>query len=160
MNATRATDFFERIVSDGQQAILTPTAYGEVLHASIRLQYEQELRLNRQAITARFGRRITSWTELYKRDPSIARHHEEALELLRQTLGGNNVAIATPAQLGPISSGRPYDEKLVRLVGRDGLDTNDALIFMEASRLGITAIVTMDRDMERARPDFDVYTWV
>jgi len=50
--------------------------------------------------------------------------------------------------------------ELIRLVGRYGLDTNDALILMEASRLGISAIVTMDRDMRRALPDFDIYTWV
>jgi len=157
-SAARINRFFADLASAEYRAILTPTGYSEVLHAAIRVRYEQELRLNREQITARCGRRITSWNELYNRDPSIAREHEPVLDDLRHAFIGTNIAIATPTDLGPIPSGRPFDEELVRLIGRYGLDTNDALILMEASRLGISAIVTMDRDMHRALPDFDIYT--
>jgi len=66
-SAARINRFFADLASAEYRAILTPTGYGEVLHAVIRVRYEQELRLNREQITARFGRRITSWTDLYKR---------------------------------------------------------------------------------------------
>ena len=157
--AVRSAAFFALLMEDARQAIITPTAYSEVLHISIRIRYQQELRLNCQGITARYGARITSGTELYKRDMSILKRHTDELERLRLALLANNFVLTAPEDLGPISSGRRYDAELVRLIGRYGLDTNDALILMEVSRLSISAIVTMDRDMERALPDFDVYLW-
>ena len=96
---------------------------------------------------------------MYKRDDSILHDHAPSLERMRLRLANYNVVVVAPEDLGPIPSGRLFDEERVRLIGRYGLDTNDALILMEASRLGISAIVTLDRDMRRALPDFDVYTW-
>jgi predicted nucleic acid-binding protein len=159
LSAAQAADFFDSLIDADQSVVFPPTAYSELLHTSIRRRYQQELQVNRAAITARYGTRITSWSELYKRDVSVLLEHAAILEQMRLWLANNNVVLAAPWELGPITSGRPYDEELVRLIGRYGLDTNDALILMEASRLGISAIVTMDRDMHRALPDFDVYTW-
>jgi hypothetical protein len=82
------------------------------------------------------------------------------LEQLRQRLASHNVVIAGPDRLGPIPSGLAYDQELVRLVGRYGLDTSGAAILLEAQRLGISALVTLDPDMQRAQADFDVYTWL
>lgn len=65
-----------------------------------------------------------------------------------------------PDELGPIASGRSYDEELVHLVGTYGLDSSDALILMEAQRFGVTDIVSLDGDLQRARADFNVYTWL
>ncbi len=45
------------------------------------------------------------------------------------------------------------------MIGRYGLDTSDCLILMEAARLGVRSVVTMDRDLLRAQSDFDIYTW-
>ena len=155
----RIAKFLTLVAARSQQVVITPTAYGELLHASIRLRYQRELRERREEISARFGHRITSWAELYKRDPSILRAHLPELTRLRLLLVGFDFLIAKPEELGPVPSGRPFDEELIHLIGRHTLDTNDALILMEASRLGISAIVTMDRDMERALPDFDIYLW-
>lgn len=158
-SATHAGRFFDDLIAAERSVVCTPTAFSELLHTSIRQRYQRELQTNRQELTARFGARITSWSELYKRDDSILHDHALSLERMRLRLANYNVVVVAPEDLGPIPSGRLFDEELLRLIGRYGLDTNDALILMEASRLGISAIVTLDRDMRRALPDFDVYTW-
>ncbi|MBA2277853.1 MAG: PIN domain-containing protein [Chloroflexia bacterium] len=78
---------------------------------------------------------------------------------MRTTLVLRGIIISAPEDLGPLTSRRLWHEELVQYIARYRLDTNDALILMEADRLGISEIVTMDRDMERALPDFDVYLW-
>lgn len=158
--ARRSARFLSGLVADNRRAILTPTAYSELLHVSIRLRYQRELRLNREAITARHGNRIGSWTELFKLDPTIAQQHAADLDQLRRRLVAGNIVMAGMDDLGTIPSGLPYDEELIRLIGRYGLDTNDASILLEASRLGVYDIVTMDEDLRRARIDFNVYTWL
>lgn len=155
----RVASLFGQLLSENRQVVLTPTVYAELLHTSIRLRFQWELRHNRHAITARFGSRMTSWTELYKRDASLLTQHSDELERLRLSLLQSGIMLLVPEELGPIPSGSPYHEELVRLIHRYSLDTTDSLILMEASRLGISSIVTMDRDMERALPDFDVYLW-
>lgn len=50
--------------------------------------------------------------------------------------------------------------ELVHLVGKYGLDSNDAVILMEAQRCGVADIVTVDRDLLRAPADFTIYTWL
>ena len=45
------------------------------------------------------------------------------------------------------------------MIGRYGVDTNDAVIRLEARRAGISAVATLDPDMRRAAADFDIYTW-
>ena len=49
---------------------------------------------------------------------------------------------------------------LSRIRSSYGIDTNEALILMEASRLGVRSIVTMDGELLRARADFDILTWL
>ena len=72
----------------------------------------------------------------------------------------NGLLLVAPDGLGPIPSGRAYDEELVHLVGTYGLDSGDAVILMEAQRYGVTDIVTLDKDLRRAQADFTVYTWL
>lgn len=72
----------------------------------------------------------------------------------------NGLLFAAPEDLGPIPSGRSYDEELIDLVGAYGLDSNDASILLEARQLGLADIITLDADMQRARRDFDIYTWL
>lgn len=55
--------------------------------------------------------------------------------------------------------GRHYAEELIDRMTDYGLDSSDTLMLMEARRLGIDGIVSMDTDMQRALADFDVYTW-
>jgi predicted nucleic acid-binding protein len=160
IHIVRAAELFSELLTGDHHAIFPPTAYSELLHVSIRIRNQQELKLNRHAILARYGTRISSWTELFKRDPTIAQQHAAELDQLRRRLVASNIVIAGTDDLGPISSGLPHDVELVRLIGRYGLDTNDAAILMEANRLGIYDIVTMDEDLRRARMDFNVYTWL
>lgn len=158
-NAARTASFFQHAIAPRRHLVLSPTAYSEVLHTALRRRYQRELLVHRDAVLARYGRRITSWSELYKRDATLLQTQIPELNQLRPRMVQYGVVIVAPDELGPIPSGRPYDQELIHLIGRYGLDTNDALILMEASRLGISSIVTMDRDMQRALPDFDVYTW-
>ena len=40
------------------------------------------------------------------------------------------------------------------------VDSGDAAILSEARRAGIVGLVSEDPDWQRARRDFDVYTWL
>ena len=80
------------------------------------------------------------------------------LAQLRHFLSNNGLLFIAPDDLGPIASGRAYDEELIHLVGTYGLDSNDALILMEAQRSGVTDIITLDTDLQRAQADFTIYT--
>ena len=68
--------------------------------------------------------------------------------------------VLAPDELGPSSSGQAFDEELVHFVGTFGLDANDAAILLEAERHGLTDIVTLDADLQRAQRDFTIYTWL
>ena len=72
----------------------------------------------------------------------------------------NGLLFLAPDDLGPITSGRSYDEELVHLVGTYGLDSGDALLLMEARRSGVTDVISLDADLQRARADFNIYTWL
>lgn len=93
-------------------------------------------------------------------DATILQDFLPELEELRLLLSANGLLFIAPDQLGFIVTGRSYDEELVHLVGTYGLDSNDALILMEAQRYGVTDIVSLDADMQRAQADFNVYTWL
>ncbi|MGH2533607.1 MAG: hypothetical protein ACRDJW_15015 [Thermomicrobiales bacterium] len=160
VHALRAAAFFSDLLASNRRAILTPTAYSELLHVSIRIRYQQELRLNRPAIHARYGARISRWTDLFKRDPTIAQQHAADLSQLRRRLIAANIVVADTNTFGPIRSGLPFDVELVRLIGHYGLDTSDAAMLIEADRLGVLDIVTMDEDPRRAHLDFNIYTWM
>jgi hypothetical protein len=72
----------------------------------------------------------------------------------------NRLLFVSPDELGPIGSGRRHDEELVRFVGAYGLDSSDAAILMEAQQLGLTDIISLDADMQRAQSDFTIHTWI
>lgn len=154
--------FFRAMQATGGVGIVTPTAFGETLHVAIKVWYRSELANHRPALEAHYGprrRNQYSWVDLYKLDAGILRAFEANLEDLRRRLVAANLWLLAPDRLGPIPSGLPYDEELVRLIGRYGLDTSDTAILLEARRAGVSAIVTLDRDLRRAAIDFDVYTW-
>jgi predicted nucleic acid-binding protein len=158
----RARAFFQHLLNANQQALLTPTAYGELVHVAVRKRYERFLMGRHRALTLHHGVPIARWTDLYKVDATILQRYARSLTWLRQGLVANNVVIAGPEDLDfqAYPSALPYGEELIDRMVRYGLDASDTLITMEASRLGVDAIVTMDRDMERALVDFDVYTWL
>lgn len=96
---------------------------------------------------------------LYKLDPTIIRYHVMELERLRINLAAIDIVVASPDDLEPIPASQSFDRELIRMIGRYGLDTSDCLILMEAARLAVRSIVTMGRDLLRAREDIDLYTW-
>jgi hypothetical protein len=100
------------------------------------------------------------WLTLYKQDETILQAFLPDLERLRQLLIANGLLFLSPDELGPIVSGRSYDEELLNLVGTYGLDSGDAVILMEAQRYGVTDVITLDADFQRARADFTIHTWL
>lgn len=157
----RAREFLRALIASNGLALLTPTAYNEVLHAARRAKYQQALAARRSTLIASYGVRARdTWLDLDKIAPSILRGYATELERLRLELTANNVVIVGHDGSDPIPSGLSYDQDLVRLVGRYGLDTSDATIPLEAQRMGLSAIVTFDRDLRRAAADFDIYTWL
>lgn len=160
INARRADRFFTALAAGNGLGIGTPTVFAEFVHVAVKTHYNQQrLRLGSSA-TAVYGRRVASWLDLYKLDPTILRAFRPELEQLQQLLTASGLLFLGPEDLGPIASGRSHDEELVRFVGTYGLDSNDAAILLEARRSGVTDIVTLDADLRRAEADFTIHTWL
>jgi len=156
----RARAFFQRLLHDGQQGVLTPTAFSAVVHVAVRKTYEQLVRGHRAELRRRYDAQVDGWRDVYKQDPVPLQQLAHDLNELRESLVPYNLAIADLNDLGGsvIPDSRHSSEELIERMTRYGLDSSDAMITIEASRLGIGAIVSMDRDMRRAVPDFDIYT--
>lgn len=161
LHVARSTALFGQILARDQSCVLTPTVYSEVLHVFVRRTYQRFLRGNHAQLSAQLGIRIRSWSDLLKVDPAPFRALQDHLPLLRQALLANNMIIAGWEDLDATHNppAMHYSEDLIDRMLRYGMDTSDVVITMEASSLGIDAIVSMDRDMQRAVPDFDIYTW-
>jgi len=160
VNAQRADQFFRALIAGNGTGVVTPTAFAEFVHAAVKVKYSQErLRLGSGARQT-YGRPVPNWLSLYKQDATILQAFLPDLDQLRRLLVANGLLLLAPTDLGPIPSGRTYDEELIHLVGTYGLDSNDALILMEAQRFGLTDIISLDTDLRRARADFTIYTWL
>lgn len=156
---TRAAGFFALLVAAGGIGIATPTALSETFHVAIKAAYRGELANHQAALAARYGpRRRYDRLDRYKLDAGILRRFATELEEPRWRLVVLGLRLLAPDDLGPIPSGLPHDEAMVRLLGRYGLDTSDTAMLLEAQRAGVLAIVGLDKDMRRAEVDFDVYT--
>ncbi|MDQ3693000.1 MAG: PIN domain-containing protein [Chloroflexota bacterium] len=159
-NARRADQFFSELHDGNGTGLVTPTVFNEVIHISIRFKYKQVWFELRTGSRATYRRPIRDWTDLYKQDRTILQSFSADLQRLRQRFVANGLHFVAPDELDAIASGRTYDDELLHLVGTHGLDSNDALILMEAQRYGVTDIITLDSDMLRARADFNIYTWL
>jgi predicted nucleic acid-binding protein len=160
VNAQRAGAFFRALIAGNGTGIVTPMAFAEFVHAAVKIKYRQERLRIGPGSQNRYGRPISDWLALYKQDAAILQTFLPDLEQLRRLLIANGLLFIAPEDLGPIASGRNHDEELVHLVGTYGLDSSDALILMEAQRYGVTDIVSLDADLQRARADFNIYTWL
>jgi predicted nucleic acid-binding protein len=158
-NGARARDFFRWLHRDGSTGIVTPAVYGELVHLLVKLSYQTALKHDKPLLIQRFGP-LSSWTELYKRDPSILRGMRSELEQLTQLLVANDLHFIQPEDFLPIHSGRTLDHELVAVMCRYGLDSTDALMLMEAQRTPALDIATLDMDLFRAQADFTIYTWL
>lgn len=161
LHVARASAFFGQILARNQSCVLTPTVYSEVLHIFVKQTYERLVRRNKAQLTAQYGVSIHSWNDLLKVDPAPLQALNQHLPLLRRALLANNIVIVGHEDLdfATYPPAVHYSEGLIDRMLRYGMDTSDVVITMEASSLGIDAIVSMDRDMQRALPDFDIYTW-
>lgn len=158
----RVQDLFRHLLRTDQQAVLTPVVFSEIVHVAAKKTYEQLVRGDRAGLSRQFGVSVASWQDLYKLDPEPLRHLAPLLNQLRQVLTANNIVVVDPDDLRrPSSPGAlHFGDELIDRMTRYGLDSSDAMITLEASRLGISAIATLDRDMRRAAPDFDIHTWL
>ena len=149
--AQQAVDLFQRLEDEDAIGLVTPTIYGELLHVAIKLFYQQ---------LAMSQKPKPSWMSLYKSNPWFLQTLQSDLEQLRTILINSRLMFVAPEELGKIDAGTTYDIRLIELCCAYALDTSDAGILLEAERLGIDSIVTMDSDLLRARADFDIYTWI
>jgi predicted nucleic acid-binding protein len=157
----RVVQFFQDLNDQGGTGIVTPTVFREFVHVAVRAKYKHELRLmTSHERRSKYGFPASDWLDLYKQDASILQGFLPDLHTLRILLIANGLLFAAPDDLEPIASGRRFDEELVELVGAYGLDSNDAAILLEARQVGLTDIITLDVDMQRAQLDFDIYTWL
>ena len=159
--AARAAQFFHELNARQSTGIVTPTAFNEFVHVAIQTRYKQELRAlgGTAGQIRRYGRPINNWKVLYKIDPGVLRSFMTDLRLLRHLLIANGLIIFKPSELGAIGSGRGFDEELIHTIGTFGLDANDAAILIESACAGTADVITLDVDLQRARPDYNIYTW-
>ncbi len=160
VNAERARWFFRTLASSGGIGLVTPTVFTEFIHAAIKARYKYERRRLGATALQTYGRPINDWLALYKLDPTILQTYLPVMMQFRLWLTLNGLLILGPEDLTPLDSGRTHGEELVRLVGRYGLDSGDAAILLEARRVNVTDIVTLDADLRRAQSDFTIYTWL
>lgn len=159
--ALRAAQLFALLQRSGTAGLISSTAASEFFHFAIKTTYRVELPNHHARLAAHYGRpKGFAWSDLYKLDGTILQRLAVDLDRLRRFLRANGLVFLQPQDLLPIASGREIDHELVHLIGRYGLDTNDASVLLETQRAGVTSIATMDQDLRRAVADFDVYTWL
>jgi len=159
--ALRASQFFNDLIANNGTGVVTPTAFTEFVHVAVRVKYNQEFaRMTVFERKFKYGYPVKNWAGLYKQDPTILRAFLPDLHTLRNLLIANGLLFVAPEELGSIASGRRHDEEIVDLMGAYGLDSSDAAILLEARRCGLTDIIGFDADMQRAQPDFNIYTWI
>lgn len=159
--AVRVAQFFSLLGAGNSLALITPTVFSEVLHFAVTAKYRSEMGNHQPELVARFpAKRGFDWKDLYKINNEILQRFAPDLERFRRLLLATGIEFTQPHDLVPRADGRSFDEELVEMMGRYGLDSSDSAILWEAERAGVSAIVTLDRDLRRAAVDFDIYTWL
>lgn len=131
-------------------ALVPPTVVNELVHTEIRLHL---------TAVGQSRRPPQSWRQVYKLDPTVLGTLRADLIIMRQLMVSSGLRFVSPDDLAPIGFGISYEQRLIETCCRYGLDTGDAGILVDAQRLGVDAIMTMDADLQRALPEFDIYTW-
>jgi predicted nucleic acid-binding protein len=159
INGPRAEQFFQRLSRDDAIGIVTPAVYAELLHVLVKFRYRSELIRNRPVLTQQFGP-LSSWVDLYKRDPSILQGMRGDLERLAAVLLASGIHVLSTDELTLLAWSHSSEEELIDTMCRYGLDSTDAIILIEAQRIPTLDIATSDADMLRAQADFTIYTWL
>ena len=152
----RVAAFLATMAARRTLAFVAAASFLEVTHLILRTRFANDLPRYPNPAS---GRPFPSWTRLYKARPALVRRYAADVERLRRAIEVAGIEVLQPANLGPIASGRRFEEELIRLIRRYRLDSADAAILMEARRAGIDSVVSDDPDWRRAGRDFDVYTW-
>ncbi|MGH2562618.1 MAG: hypothetical protein ACRDJH_26465 [Thermomicrobiales bacterium] len=157
--SARTGRFFRRLRVDAADGLITTTAWTEISHFVIRQVYRQLVPQHQDELSRALpGKRRHDWRDLYKTRPDLMSVILPELRGLRRTMSLSNLVFLQPDDLGAIPAGLPIEVALEETIGRYHLDSNDAAILLEARRAGLTSIATLDADLGRAAPDFDVYT--
>jgi predicted nucleic acid-binding protein len=141
------------------EPVVTPTVYKEFLHFLVATTFKRERVANRASLGERYGR-VPDWRELYKLDPTILRRSYSEFETIRRGLIASRCAVVAPDEIPSSPSVLGYDEELIANICRYRLDSSDASILLEATRLGIPDIVTLDKDLLRAGRFHDLHVAV
>ncbi len=157
----RAARFVARLVSQRVSGLVTTTSLTEILHFVVKSRFRAELPNFQADLRARYPDvRRHSWGHLFKARSDLLAEFIPGLDQTRQLMSVNHLFVLQPSDLEDIPSGRALDDELVRTMARYELDSSDAAILLEARRAGVTAVASSDADFQRARLDFDVYTWL
>lgn len=157
----RAARLVARVRDEGAVGFVTSTGLNEVFHFVLKTGYRAALPDHPADLAARYPTvRRHTWEHLFKARSDLAKQTAIDLDRVRRLMTGNRVLVLQPDDLGPIPSGRTFDDELVRTMERYELDSSDAAILVEARRAGISAVASSDADFRRTRLDFDVYTWL
>jgi hypothetical protein len=103
-------------------------------------------------------KRRFDWDDLSKTRPELIRSFQPGLVSLNSFLTQHKVVVLQPTDLGPLPHDRALEDVLLETIFQYQIDSNDAAIQLEAQRAGVTSIATLDADLRRAAPAFDVYT--
>jgi predicted nucleic acid-binding protein len=155
----RVHDFFQRLARANATGFITPSIHVELAHVLVKFWYRTLLGRNKSALRQQFGQ-LSSWKELYKRDPAILQGMRSDFALFSHQIAASGIYFLDADELNPIPSGNPSDRELIEIICRYGLDSTDAMILSEAQRIPVLEIATLDADMLRAQADFTIYTWL
>lgn len=101
--------------------------------------------------------RPANWLALYKQDPDTLLLGLPELHRLDGLLAAFPVTFAQPQDQARDAVAGALHQRLRYFISQYRLLPQDALILAEAERLGVPAVVTLDRDWRRVA-EFDIYT--
>lgn len=157
----RAIRFVVRLQNDGATGVIASTSMEEIFHVILKLGYRRALPAHGLDLADRFPNiKRPGWEHLFKARSDLVKRFVPTMNEAIVAIRASQFVLLQPDDLGPIPSGQPLEDELIGTMERYELDSADAAILVAARRAGIDAIVTADRDLQRARLDFDVFTWL
>lgn len=140
----------------------------EFAHVYVKSFYSKELSANRNKYLPGMRAAFPSikqddrfhWNHLLKTRTSFLKDIVPDLRLIEQNFIYDNLWLLQPNDLGAWKpEDKTFASTLLEFMHKHELDSGDAMIVIEAKRIGCQAIVSMDRDIQKVSKDLDVYTW-
>jgi hypothetical protein len=140
---------------------VTLSCLKEVLHFAIKATYRSEIPNYLTGLGVAFPRQARyDWIDLYKIEPGILQGFHPDLTQLRRLMVAKHLLILQPEDLLRDPTGRSWEQALIDVIGLYGLDSSDASLLLEARKVSVFSIATLDPDLRRSAVDFDIYTWL